>query len=313
MYVEAIKKEQNPLVEYMSEPVRRILGMLDFGDVQEIRLRRNKPLSIHFFDGYMFAGKNGVLTRDGGRAYIVSGNDIERCMELLCRGSVYSYQDEICAGYITVGGGHRVGICGKAVMKDGMLTFIKDVSGLNFRYAREIVGVADGVMKHIDAGGMVKNTLIVSAPSQGKTTMLRDIARALSCRGHKILIADERSEIAAVSDGICGYDVGMLTDVLDACPKAMAILMAVRSMSPEVIISDEIGSEADFAALYDAARCGVSVVASIHASSASRLFENEKYRHRLGMFDVFVTLSQRRVESVQTYDELMKSEVGGGD
>ena len=299
-----MEKAVNPFFEYMSEQVKSVLSSADFSHINEVRLRRHKPLSVHFSNDFMFVSKSGIYTKNAGQAYIVTDCDIDTSMELICGGSIYSHQDEIRNGYVTVCGGHRVGICGRAVEDNGKITFIKNVSGLNFRYAREVLGAADKIMNYIICGGGIKNTLIISAPSYGKTTVLRDIARQISNRGHKVFIADERGELASMADGVSGYDIGSLTDVTDGCAKADAMMMAVRSMSPELIISDEIGHDNDFDALCSAAGCGVSVIASMHAKNALMLFKNKKYRERLAVFDVFVTLGRQKIESVQTYDEL---------
>lgn len=302
MYADASNSTANPFARYLCTQIRQILDKISLEHVTEVRLRRQRPLTVHFADGYMLASPNGLLTREPSQAYIVSGENIERSMELLCQNSVYSYQNEISAGYITVGGGHRVGICGRAVIKDGRISFIREVSGLNFRYAREIRGMADAAVGSIDSGGYIKNTLVAGAPSSGKTTLLRDIARSLSRNGHKLFIADERSEIAAMHNGICGYDVGILTDVLDACPKSEAMMMAVRAMSPEAIISDELGRREDFCAVREASRCGVSVIASVHAKTAAELFESGA--EWLSAFELFITLDKHKISAVQHYNEL---------
>lgn len=311
MYITAVRYEENPILKSMSEGVRSALEKADLTGVEEVRIRKNMPLTLHFGNRYAFVHKNGVLSSHDDGAYIVSEKDIERTMELLCEGSVYSFQEQIKRGYITMRGGHRVGITGSAVMQDGKVTYLKNISGLNFRFARQITGAADTLMPHLVKGREIKNTLVISPPGCGKTTMLRDIARQLSRRGFKTMIIDERSELAAMSDGVSGYDVGVLTDVIDACPKAEGMMMAVRSMSPQVLVCDEAGGEEDIAAIKTALGCGVSVAASIHARDAESVFGTGRGTELAALFDVFVTLSARcgsgTVESILTRGQLGRS------
>ena len=199
-------------------------------------------------------------------AVIVTGNDIKRGMELVSRSSVYAFENEIRNGYITLSGGHRVGISGDAVTENGKISHIRTVQSLNYRFAREVIGAADSVIDRIFDGGEIKNTLIVSPPMCGKTTMLRDVARQLSEKGKKVSIVDERGEIAAFSFGISPFRLGANCDVLSGVNKADGMLVMLRSMSPDVIITDEIGDDRDFEAIREIKKRGVKVITTLHGT-----------------------------------------------
>lgn len=183
--------------------------------------------------------------------------------------SYYAYEEELSKGYITIEGGHRVGICGTVTLKDGHVHLIKDVSSLNIRRSRQIIGASGNVISSVcdEKRNAIRNTLIISPPKCGKTTILRDIARSLSYKGYRVGICDERSEIAGCYNGRSSYDLGSRTDILDGCPKAEGILMLIRSMSPDVIITDEIGKKEDVGAIEAALCAGVKTITSIHGSS----------------------------------------------
>ena len=293
------------LIKYMSEPIRQLLKNVDLTNVQEIRLRKNMPLTIHFVCMYLFVSRSGTLTQKQDDAYIVSAYDIDRTLELLCSGSVYSYKEQIKSGYITAAYGHRVGIAGRCITEDGKVTYIKDISGLNFRIARQVKDAAKDIINKIITGDKVKNTLVISSPGGGKTTLLRDIAKRASYAGIKTVIVDERSEIAAVSDGISTYDIGPVSDVLDACPKKEGIMLAVRSLSPQLIVCDEIGKEGDLAAVCEASRCGVAVASSIHGENLEQI--HKRYPDITEYFDVFVTLDSKKENRIKEVTE--KSEM----
>ena len=180
--------------------------------------------------------------------------------------SYYAYEDELSKGYITIEGGHRVGICGRVTLNEGKVHMIKDVSSVNIRRSRQIIGASDKIINAV-CSGSVRNTLIISPPKCGKTTILRDLARSLSNRGYRIGICDERSEIAGCYNGISSYDLGSRTDILDGCPKSEGILMLIRAMSPDVIITDEIGREEDVRAIEAALCAGVKTITTIHGST----------------------------------------------
>lgn len=243
-------------------------------EIEEIRLKALKPLMIYTQKGGFFVSDTGEIEELLKRPYIVTKNDISSCFELICQSSVYSVAEEIKNGFITIEGGHRVGICGKAVILDEKIKAIKDIASINIRVSKEIIGASDKVMQYIFENDKINNTLIISPPKCGKTTLLRDIARQLSngnekynLKGFKVCIIDERSEIASCYNGIPQNDVGIRTDVLDGCPKHIGMQIVLRSMSPDVIITDEIGTCEDALAINKILNCGVNIITSIHGYS----------------------------------------------
>lgn len=218
-------KIQEKIKEYMSE------------DLEEIRIRVRKPIILKF------ANKEIVVK------YIVTTEEILQIMQMICDNSIYTYQNQICNGYITIQGGHRIGITGNAIFKENKVTNINYISSLNFRIAKQIIGASKDILKYVldSEENSVYNTLIVSPPGAGKTTILRDLIRVLSngeesikYRGINVSVVDERGEIAAMNKGIIENDLGIRTDVIDNVPKALGMTMLVRSMAPKVIVADEI-------------------------------------------------------------------------
>lgn len=240
--------------------------------LEEIRMRLNKPLMINCSSEDHMVTSSGSITDSPDRAYKVSKDDCEMTMQLLSNYSVYAIEDELKNGYITLKGGHRVGIVGKGIMESGRLKALKNISGFNIRISRQVIGAADNLMKYIvRESGNIMNTLIISPPQCGKTTLLRDIVRQLSCgveylgvRGVKVGLVDERSEVAGSFMGVPQNNVGYRTDVLDGCPKSSGIIMLIRSMSPQVVATDEIGSKSDAEAIYEALNSGVRIITTIH-------------------------------------------------
>lgn len=238
----------------------------------EVRLRCNAPLILHKGKEEFFLHAHTGLTKDAKVAYKISVNEIREMMEYISNFSVYAYEDEMRQGFLTIQGGHRVGICGKAVMQEKKIKTIRNISFLNLRLAREKKGCADGVLPYLFENGRLCHTLIVSPPGCGKTTLLRDIIRQLSNKGNKIGVVDERSEIAACYHGVPQNDLGIRTDVLDGCTKTTGVELLLRSMSPEVIAVDELGGAEDIATMKKSIYCGCKLLATAHGEGREDWF-----------------------------------------
>ena len=290
-----------PLFDYFPQVLRTILYKMPSnirGELEEIRLRSQNPLLIRLRDGSFFVDRQGMLHKEAELGYVVTTSNINACFEQFTRSSAYAFVNELTSGYITVEGGHRIGFCGKCAVTDGQVGALKEVSSINVRVARQIIGAADGVMDSVVRDGRVRNVLIISPPGCGKTTLLRDIARQLSngfsgFDGANVAIADERSEIAASFQGVPQNDLGIRCDVMDACPKARGIMMMLRSMAPDVIITDEIGTREDAAAIHEALNAGVCVIASAHGGSVEEVARRTTLSDVIGAFDCFLVLSNR--------------------
>lgn len=238
--------------------------------IQEIRLRSGRPVIVVCAGCELFLDGNGNFTDKQEEAYSASAKELEALLNHICHYSPYAFEDEIRQGFITVAGGHRVGIAGQVVL-EGKTTVrtMKHISYMNIRVAHQIKGVADRVLPFIYDSGTIKNTLIISPPGCGKTTLLRDLIRQISDgnaygQGVSVGVVDERSEIAGSYLGMPQNDVGIRTDVLDACPKVLGMMLLLRSMSPKVIAIDEIGGWEDMEALRQASSCGSRILATIH-------------------------------------------------
>lgn len=241
-------------------------------EVSEIRLRVGQPVSLWGGGSTWFVTAGGVgLTP--AHAVLASRADLSESFRILCSYSVYSHQEQIRAGYVTLPGGHRAGLGGTAVIKAGEITGMRDITSLNIRVARQVDGCADELLRRV--GSLEGGLLLAGPPASGKTTILRDIARQLSggLRGpvHKVVVVDERGELCGAHQGVYGNDLGPCCDVLDGFPKAEGMLLAVRSLSPEYILCDELGGTREAAALTESVNAGACVVASIHAGSLREL------------------------------------------
>lgn len=220
---------------------------------------------------------------------VISAEEIAECFAEICRYSVYSFETEIAQGYITLDGGHRVGICGTAVTKAGKIVSIKDISGLNIRIAHQLPGCADELYKRVFSDG-VHSLLLGGRPLSGKTTVLRDLARQLGAR-HRVVLIDSRGELSASVRGTPSFDIGLNTDALCGCEKSEGIMLALRSLSPEIIICDELGN--DETAIEQAMFCGVKLVASAHADSIGQLRKRPSTRGILPFFERVAVLGER--------------------
>ncbi len=274
------------IVIYFNQNIRdEILKSGGSKNITEIRLRAGRKIIIRF-------GKlEQVLSS------IIRVEDILEILVCMSKHSLYSVQNDINKGFITIKGGHRVGITGQVVMEGEYIKNIKNINGMNIRVARQVKGCCDKIIDSIIGSDMlVKNTLIVSPPGCGKTTILRDSIRKVSDRGKNVGVIDERGEIAAVYNGIPELDIGLRTDCISFCPKHIGIKMLIRSMGVDVIATDEIGSDEDISSIREAALSGVNFLFTMHGSSLKDILRNKGIKELVddGIFDTIAILSNRR-------------------
>lgn len=245
--------------------------------ITEIRIRAEKPILIYLGRKEISIDEEGRLLYAVEKGRKFSYEEIQQLFDFWCQDSRYAFQNEIKRGFLTIEGGHRIGICGEVIWDENEnVKYIKYISAVNIRIAHEIKGAADKIMPYIYAESQVKNTLIVSPPGAGKTTLLRDMIRQLSngygsCCGKNVGLVDERGEIAACFQGIPQLDVGDRTDILDNCKKAVGMRMLLRSMAPAVIAVDELGSMEEIDLIQQMSGNGCAVIATMHGNSLEEL------------------------------------------
>ncbi len=277
----------------------------------ELVLRLERPSCVHTRDGMFYLSPNGPSI-ERRKSMLLYRDEITEIFEKICKSSVYSFEDQIKNGFITIEGGHRVGICGTAVIKDDKISGFRDISGFVFRITHEIEGAALGLMKYVLKHGKVFNTAIISPPGGGKTTVLRDLCRILSGGGFRVAVVDERGEIAGVSEGVPSFKSCELCEILDRCPKADGIERAVRTLCPDVIVFDELGDVCQAEQLVSAMNSGVSFIFSVHSDSFARASRRQAFGLLLdsGAVDVAIVLKDdwKKTGAVDIADSL-----GGGE
>ncbi|MBR3614934.1 MAG: stage III sporulation protein AA [Clostridia bacterium] len=285
----------NSILKYFPVTIKEILEkeITEVNDfVEEIRIRANKPIIIKF-------NKKEKIIK-----YFVSSEEILKTLQLVCENSIYSYQHQIADGFVTIVGGHRVGVAGSCVIENGKVININYINSLNFRIARQIKGISREVLRYIlDLDqNTILNTLIVSPPGVGKTTLLKDITKQISSgikllkfKGLNVGIVDERGEIAALYKGVAQNDIGIKTDVMDNVSKAIGIKMLIRSMTPQVIIADEIGKEEDIDAINYALCSGCKGIFTAHGKKMKDLYLNEVLKKMIegNIFELILFLDSK--------------------
>lgn len=280
---------------YFPFKAREELSKFDSNSVEEIRIRNNRPI-------FLKIGQDEIRT-----GYTIHTEEILEILQKICDNSIYTYQNQICNGYITIRGGHRIGITGNVVIKDGQVTNISHIYSLNFRIARQVLDCSNYVLPYVINKNSIFNTMLVSPPGRGKTTILRDLVRKLSngiteyhFKGINVAVADERGEIAAMYKGVPQNDIGERTDVLDNIPKALGMKMLVRSMNPKVIVADEIGTKEDVEAIKYAICSGVKGIFTAHGDSIEDIIRNpilsELYSENL--FERIIFIKENREVSL---------------
>lgn len=293
---------ENEVVNILGKRVRDAIERrkISYDRLQEIRLRIGKPIIV-------IAGNVEWIMRE-----VIEKEEFIEILEYICKYSLYAFENELKQGFITIEGGHRVGISGQVYVEHGEVKNFKNISSMNIRISHEVLHCADRILPYITQENEVLNTLIVSPPRCGKTTLLRDLVRQVSdgnsfIKGCTVGVVDERSEIGGCYLGIPQNQVGMRTDVLDACPKSKGMMMLVRSMSPNVIAVDELGGAEDVHAMEYAMNCGCKFIATVHGRSMEEirkkpLFETLVKEHR---FERYIILgNEGQVGSVDgIYDD----------
>lgn len=249
-----------------------LMAQLKMDFLQEIRMRVGQPLICLYEGREYFLSERGKLCAEGKDGLMVSREELMETVSYVSRYSLYAFDEELKQGYITIPGGHRVGIAGKIVMDENKIRCVKYISFLNVRLSHERKGCADGVFPYLIQKGRFCHTLIISPPKCGKTTLLRDIIRLASngcdqLPGQNVGVVDERSEIGGSYRGIPQNDLGIRTDVLDCCPKSEGMMMLIRSMAPDIVAVDEIGDYRDSQAIEAVFHCGCKLLATVHGSS----------------------------------------------
>ena len=264
------------------------------GEVEELRLRAGQPPAAKTAEG-----EQPLDLRP------VTAQELRETLSRAARYSVHSYAESLKNGFVTLGGGHRLGVCGTVAEENGQVVGVRGLASLNLRIARQFTGLAAQIAPWI-GDGAPQSVLLLSPPGLGKTTLLREWVRLVSDKGYTVAVADERSEIAALADGVPQFDVGRCTDVMEGCDKKQAALMLLKTMSPALLAFDEITAPADVEAVSLCAHCGTAVVASAHAADVDDLRQRPLYHAllELGVFGRAVVITRKGQERCYRMERL---------
>lgn len=271
----------------------------DRARAEELRLRAGWPMTV------LLDGTEQPL---GGPP--VEPRELEQLVEIASRASLHAVLDQVRRGYLTMEGGHRIGLCGTVTLREGEIHALRTISSADVRIARQVKGAAAPVLDGLCPGGRLAGTLILAPPGLGKTTLLRDLVRSVSegegCLPLRVALADERGEVAALYNGVPQLEVGRRTDVAEGCPKAQGLMLLLRAMNPQVLAVDEITAPEDVGALSAAAGCGVTLLATAHGESRGDLERRPLYRALLeeGLFRFLVRIRREGERRIYTIEEL---------
>lgn len=299
---------ENVLKYFPVELQRQILNTKVNDNLKEIRIRAYQKVCLEYYNLEVFL------------EYVSTTTDILNILLNISKNSIYAIQNDINNGFVVVPGGHRIGICGEAVISNGKIINVKNINSMNIRISTQVFGAANKILPYVIKNSKtIRNTLIVSPPGCGKTTILRDLIRQLSngvenlnFKGKNIGVVDERGEIASVYLGKSGLDLGKRTDVMSNCSKSTGIDMLVRSMGLDIIATDEIGQKEDIEAILRASLSGVGMIFTMHASSVEDVYQNKNVSCLLndGIFECIVVLSNKNgsgtIENIKLVKNLGK-------
>ena len=243
---------------------------MDFSELQEIRLRIGQPVTV------LYQNEELILPTMYSEKKRLGKQEMKETIEHISNYSLYAYEHELKQGFITIEGGHRVGMAGQVIMEGGKIKNMKYISSINIRVSHEVLDCANKIFPYITYNKQMYHTLIISPPRCGKTTLLRDVIRQISdgnrwIKGCTVGVVDERSELGGCYLGVIQNNLGMRTDILDRCPKADGMIMLIRSMAPQVVAVDEIGAKEDVHAIEYAMHCGCKMLATAHGDSMEEI------------------------------------------
>lgn len=294
-------KDTDEWVKIFAREMRAVLlrtGLAP-GMLTEIRMRIGQPLILLYENEEWMVNGSGELIKDKNQAFRVTQIHMGESLSYICNYSLYAYEEEVRQGFITIQGGHRIGLAGRVVSENGKIRTIKPITCMNIRFAHEIKGCSRKILPCLYEDREALSTLIISPPGCGKTTLLRDLIMQISNGsslgpGVCVGVVDERSELGASYMGIPQNDLGIRTDVLDACPKAEGMMLLIRTMTPRVLAVDEIGGPDDFDALKAASSCGCRILATVHGDSLADIRAKPELGGILsqGYFKRYVVLSR---------------------
>lgn len=286
------------IINYFGKNIKEKLINVDynfFEKAQEIRIRCNKCIIFKILNKEYFLCKDGKLSKNfiEKNIFIPTIEDIQKTLEIMSDYSIYAFEQELKNGFVTLSGGFRVGITGTSVVENEKIKAIKNISSINIRLAKEIKGCSKKILPYIKEEKFF-SSIIISPPNCGKTTLLRDIIKEISENGENVAVIDERSEIGGVYMGISQMDLGIRTDIFDRCPKNQGMINVLRSMAPDFIAVDEIGTEEDILALEKIFNSGVKVICTVHAENIYELRKKHGFEKILEgkFFKRYITLDK---------------------